>query len=275
MAHQRWMHHSLCTANDARSQQSWKVVRIFASGKKEKRNCNHSCHLSYSDLWPYFCGEGSENLIIVKPECSLRCVSSCGRNPEVLHSPFLRRNLNSADQEKCDCKDPQEGSVIITLTRRIGKSDELQACPSSLLCLLVVKLWIHLSWWEVSIQLTIYDARITVCPRLRVQDCLNDKIKCSFVFGNGEHWVIAIILKSHLIFLLGSVITRYTTAQPDPKQTAATVSLSFSSRDLRNWLKERRELEEERRTNGGGEQAVVACKTVIKRKRDSSEQSRP
>jgi hypothetical protein len=87
--------------------------------------------------------------------------------------------------------------------------------------------------------------------------------------------VIAIILKSHLIFLLGSVITRYTTAQPDPKQTAATVSLSFSSRDLRNWLKERRELEEERRTNGGGEQAVVAGKTIIKRKRDSSEQSRP
>jgi hypothetical protein len=77
--------------------------------------------------------------------------------------------------------------------------------------------------------LTIYDARITVCPRLR----------------------------------------------PDRKQTAATVSLFFSSKDLRNWLKERRELEEERRTNGGGEQAVVAGKTIIKRKRDSSEQSRP
>jgi hypothetical protein len=112
---------------------------IFASGKKEKRNCNHSCHLSYSDLWPYFCGEGSENLIIVKPECSLRCVSSCGRNPEILHSPFLRRNLNPADQEKCGCKGPQEGSVIITLTRWIGKSDELQACPSALLCLLLVR----------------------------------------------------------------------------------------------------------------------------------------
>jgi hypothetical protein len=121
MAHQRCMPHSLCRANDARSQQSRKVVLIFASGKKEKRNCNHSCHLSYSDLWPYLCGEGSENLIIVKPECSLRCVSSCRRNPEILHSPFSRRNLNPADQEKWDCKDPQEGSVIITLTRWIGK----------------------------------------------------------------------------------------------------------------------------------------------------------
>jgi hypothetical protein len=138
MAHQRCMHHSLYRANVARSQQSRKFVLIFASRKKEKRNCNHSCHLSYSDLWPYLCGEGSENLIIVKPECSLRCVSSCGRNPEILHSPFLRRNLNPADQEKCDCKDPQEGSVIITLTRWIGKSDELQACPSALLCLLLV-----------------------------------------------------------------------------------------------------------------------------------------
>ncbi|CAM6038181.1 unnamed protein product [Sphagnum compactum] len=75
--------------------------------------------------------------------------------------------------------------------------------------------------------------------------------------------------------LLTRICVRYATAQPDRKQTAATVSLSFSSKDLRNWLKERRELEEQRRTNGGGEQAVVAGKTIIKRKRGSSEQSRP
>jgi hypothetical protein len=42
MAHQRCMHLSLCRANDARFQQSRKVVLIFASAKKEKRNCNQS-----------------------------------------------------------------------------------------------------------------------------------------------------------------------------------------------------------------------------------------
>ncbi len=50
-----------------------------------------------------------------------------------------------------------------------------------------------------------------------------------------ENTVIAIILKSHFIFLLGSAITQYTTAQPNREETAAIVSLSFSSKDVRNW----------------------------------------
>jgi hypothetical protein len=54
--------------------------------------------------------------------------------------------------------------------------------------------------------------------------------------------------------------------QPDRKQTAATFSLSFSSKELRNWLKERRVVEEERWINGGGEQAVVAGKLSSKGK---------
>ncbi len=91
---------------------------------RRKKSAIATSHLSYLDLWPYLWGEESENLIIVKLQCSLRCVSSCGRNPEILHLPFLMRNLNPADQEKCDCKDPPEGSVIIPLPRWIGKFDD-------------------------------------------------------------------------------------------------------------------------------------------------------
>jgi hypothetical protein len=66
--------------------------------------------------------------------------------------------------------------------------------------------------------------------------------------------VIAIILKSHFIFLLGSVITQYTTAQPNREETAAIVSLSFRLRMLgtgkkkgESWNRREGQTEEENR----------------------------
>jgi hypothetical protein len=135
------MHYNLCKVNDAWFQQSRKVVLIFSFAKKEKHNYNHSCHLFYSDFLPYLYGEESKSLIIVKPNCSLHCVSSCGKNLEILHSHFLMKNLNPADQEKCNCKDSLEGSVIIFLPRWVGKSNDHQASSSALLCLLVHEIW--------------------------------------------------------------------------------------------------------------------------------------
>jgi hypothetical protein len=196
---------------------------------RRKKSAIATSHLSYLDLWPYLGGEESENLIIVKLQCSLRCVSSCGRNPEILHPPFLMRNLNPLIKKSVIAKIRQKD--LWSYLYQDGLENLMIVKPVRVLSsvFLCVKLGIHLSWWEISIQLTIYDARITVCPELREQDCLNNQEKCSFLFGKREHCVIAIILKSHFIFLLGSVITQYTTAQPNREETAAIVSLSFSS----------------------------------------------
>jgi hypothetical protein len=233
MAHQRCMHHSLCRANDARFQQSRKVVLIFASAKKEKRNCNQSFILLGSLAIPLRRRIGKSDhrqIRVLSPLCLLvgETLRFCIRLSwwEISIQLIKKSAIEKIRQKDLWSYLYQDGLENLMIVKPV------RVLSSVFLC---VKLGIYLSWWEITIQLTIYDARITVCPELRVQDCLNNQEKCSFLFGKREFCVIAILLKSHFIFLLGSVITQYTTAQPNREETAARVSLSFSSKDVRNW----------------------------------------
>jgi hypothetical protein len=233
MAHQRCMHHSLCRANDARFQQSRKVVLIFSSAKKEKRNCNQSFILLGSLTIPLRRRIGKSDhrqTRVLSPLCLLvgETLRFCIHLPwwEILIQLIKRSAIAKIRQKDLGSYLYQDGWENLMIVKPVRVLSSVSLC---------VKLGIHLSWWEISIQLTIYNTRITVCRGLRVQDCLNNQEKYSFLFGNREHCVIAIILKSHFIFLLGSVITQYTTAQPNREQTAAILSLSFSSKDVRNW----------------------------------------
>jgi hypothetical protein len=233
MAHQRCVHHSLCRANDAQFQQSRKVVLIFASAKKEKRNCKQSFILLGSLILPLRRRIGKSDhrqTRVLSPLCVFLWEKSWDFAFTFLdqksQSSWSRKvRLQRSARRICDhTSTKMDWKIWWSLSQ--SECSPLSSCAwNSGFIFLAEKSqsnWPSTMHASQFVQDSEYKTVLTIKKNVHLSLATENTVSLqsfwSPILSYSDLW-------SHTVYH----------SQPNREQTAAIVPLSFSSKDVRNW----------------------------------------